>query len=88
MTATTSPKKRPNPICGLIFLVGAGLTLWGFLGHSSTSTPAPAVPAAPGGAVTVTYKLTGTAASADLTYTDGAGNIQQQTGKAVPLRTG
>lgn len=36
--------------------------------------------------VVVTYKLDGSARSADLTYTDGSGNIQQQTGKAVPLR--
>lgn len=33
----------------------------------------------------VTYQLTGSATSASLTYTDGAGNIQQQTSVAVPL---
>jgi hypothetical protein len=35
----------------------------------------------------VLYQLTGSARSADLTYTDSSGNTQQQTGVAVPLRT-
>jgi hypothetical protein len=35
----------------------------------------------------VIYRLTGTATSADITYTDGAGNIQQQTGIGVPLHS-
>lgn len=33
----------------------------------------------------VTYKLGGTARGANITYTDGNGNIQQMMGKAVPL---
>ena len=35
--------------------------------------------------VTVTYRVDGAATGADLTYTDGSGNIQQQTGVAVPV---
>jgi hypothetical protein len=35
--------------------------------------------------VEVEYRLTGSASGADITYTDGSGNIQQQTGVAVPL---
>jgi hypothetical protein len=35
--------------------------------------------------VEVEYRLTGSASGADITYTDGSGNIQQQTGIAVPL---
>ena len=35
--------------------------------------------------VELEYRLTGSAAGADITYTDGSGNIQQQTGLAVPL---
>ena len=45
------------------------------------------VPDAPtNSTVRVTYKLTGSASGADLTYTDGTGNIQQQAGIRVPLR--
>ncbi len=40
------------------------------------------------GRVSVTYKLTGNARGANLTYIDGSGNIQQQTGVAVPLKNG
>ena len=39
-----------------------------------------------GGPVTVTHHLSGSATSADITYTDGSGNIQQQTSIKVPLR--
>lgn len=35
--------------------------------------------------VEVDYRLTGSASGADITYTDGSDNIQQQTGVAVPL---
>lgn len=35
--------------------------------------------------VVVTYKLNGTAEGANITYTDGSGNVQQMSGKAVPL---
>jgi hypothetical protein len=35
--------------------------------------------------VDLEYRLTGSARAADITYTDGSGNIQQQTGLAVPL---
>ena len=38
-----------------------------------------------GGLVTVTYHLAGTARGASITYTDGSGNIQQQTSVSVPL---
>lgn len=72
-------KRRPaHPIWGLIFLAGVGLTIWGYVGHSGVAS-------APAGTATVTYKLTGSAKGANLTYTDGSGNIQQQAGVAVPL---
>jgi hypothetical protein len=35
--------------------------------------------------VVTTYKLVGSAKSANITYTDGSGNIQQQTGVVVPI---
>lgn len=51
-----------------------------------TTTPFPIRTARPTPAtVDVIYTLTGTATGADITYTDGAGNIQQQTGVAVPM---
>jgi hypothetical protein len=61
------------------FLVLGGL-VFGVVGQKSGGTTQSST-------VTVTYKLTGSASSADLTYTDASGNIQQQTRKAVPLTT-
>src|SRR5664280_3314995 len=74
---TAPAKKKANPVWGLIILAGLGVWIWGAVAPKS-------------GPVTVTYKLTGSGprtSSADLTYTDGSGNIQQQTGRVVPLTT-
>jgi hypothetical protein len=38
-----------------------------------------------GGSVNVVYRVTGSATGASITFTDGSGNIQQQTGVDVPL---
>jgi len=80
---TTPVKKKANPIWGLLFLAGAGLAIWGFLWPKTTTTTT----TPNSGTVLVTYKLAGSASGADLTYTDGSGNIQQQTGRAVPVTT-
>ena len=52
-------------------------------GSAATTTPIQATP--PDTSVDVVYYLDGTATGADLTYTDGSGNIQQQTGVGVPM---
>jgi hypothetical protein len=43
------------------------------------------VPPPPPDDVSITYLLDGSANSADITYTDASGNIEQQSGLAVPL---
>ncbi|MGO9178671.1 MAG: hypothetical protein ACLQHS_05265 [Candidatus Limnocylindrales bacterium] len=40
-----------------------------------------------GGLVTVIYHLIGSATGASITFTDGSGNIQQDTNVAVPLQS-
>lgn len=80
--APPAAKNQPRALVGLVSLAILGVTIW-YLAQPSSGTG----PASPkGSTVTVTYKLTGSATSADLTYMDGSGNVQQQTGKAVPLR--
>jgi hypothetical protein len=65
-----------------LFVIG-GLAIW-ILGRNPL---APNLGSLGSGAVTVIYRLSGSATGASITYTDGAGNIQQQTGIAVPLRS-
>lgn len=71
--------------------VVAGLIILGSIlswrsDSDDTLDPVDGRPATPRSAVVeVEYRLTGSASGADITYTDGSGNIQQQTGVAVPL---
>jgi hypothetical protein len=67
---------------GLAVAVAIGAVANGGIPGLQLSMPAPG-----SGLVEVTYSLTGSASGADITYTDGAGNVQQQTRVAVPLGT-
>lgn len=68
----------------LIVLIAGGA----FLSQYRTPAATPGTPGSPARASTVniTYLLTGSAIGADLTYTDGSGNIQQQSNVRVPLK--
>jgi hypothetical protein len=55
---------------------------------SNTETPDPGTPARATYAVpVVTYLVTGTAGAAGITYTNSAGNVEQSTNVAIPLRS-
>jgi hypothetical protein len=80
----------PTRILGLLALGVVVIVAINQLGDGTSGSPPTSDPT--GNTVTDTsvdlvYQLGGSARSADLTYTDGAGNIQQQTGVAVPLKT-
>jgi len=65
----------------LLLVVAAGLAGLGSL----VKAPPTAGGSAPSALAEITYTLTGSATGASITYTDGAGNIQQQTDVKVPL---
>jgi hypothetical protein len=87
---------KPNTRWGLLLLIVAGvvavyvLTQQLNLGSSSPGTGGNGGGdggGVPSTTVRVIYGLTGSATAADLTYTDGSGNIQQHANAAVPLGT-
>jgi hypothetical protein len=94
-TAPAAAMPKPSHRIRNIVIGGFGLLLLlAAIGAAGKQSPGPTSgPAGNGGGnvptardyVVVTYLLTGSAPGADITYTDGSGNIQQQNGLAVPL---
>jgi hypothetical protein len=75
---TAKPGRSRWPIVGVLAVVGVLLVALGASGHSG-------LPSGSSGAKQVTYMVTGSASSINITYTDGSGNIEQQNGVSVPL---
>jgi hypothetical protein len=78
-TKPTSGLKRVYLVFVGVVAVGAIVTIASLSGGAKGSGTAAAAPAE------VTYQLSGSARTADITYMDSAGQIQQQTGIDVPL---
>jgi hypothetical protein len=88
----TTPRFPRGPLIVVAVLIVAGIAIAtannGSNDRSNSGGNTRIIPDAPADTtIRVTYKLTGSARGADLTYTDSSGNIQQQSGVGVPLKT-
>lgn len=84
--ASTPGQRRPLRAVTWVLAVIAVVGLAILAAQGSLNLPGISRGAGGTDAVIVTYHVTGSATGANITYTDGSGNIQQQTGLAVPLR--